>query len=68
MQQQTIQILPVSHHLTESEKEALSHAISDRLMEVEGWQQDENGRILNAKKRVIFKIGFVTAIRKILSS
>jgi hypothetical protein len=67
-QQQTIQILPTSHGLTESEKEALRHAISDKLMEVEGWQQDENGRILNAKKRVIFKIGYVSAIRKILGS
>jgi len=64
--QQSIQILPASYSLTESEKEALTHAISDRLMEVEGWQQDENGRILNSKKRVIFKIGFVSAIRKIL--
>jgi hypothetical protein len=68
VQQQTIQILPASHGLTESEKEALRHAISDRLMEVEGWQQDESGRILNSKKRVIFKIGFVSAIRKILGT
>ncbi|WP_218002790.1 gamma-mobile-trio protein GmtX [Paraburkholderia oxyphila] len=68
VQQQAIQILPPSHGLTESEKEALRHAISDKLMEVEGWQQDENGRILNSKGRAIFKIGFVSAIRKILGS
>ncbi|MFL9881699.1 gamma-mobile-trio protein GmtX [Paraburkholderia agricolaris] len=68
VQQQSIQILPASHGLTESEKEALRHAISDRLMEFEGWHQDESGRILNSKKRMIFKIGFVSAIRKILGT
>ena len=35
-------------------------------MQEEGWQQDDHGRVINAKGRVIFKVGFATAIRKIL--
>lgn len=64
---QEIIILPASTGLTDSEKEALRHAISDKLLEDEGWERDNGGRILSAKtKRVIFKIGFVSAIRKML--
>lgn len=63
---ETIQILPVSTGLTDSEKEALRHAISDILMQDEGWTPDDHGRIRNAKGRVIYKVGYVTAIRKII--
>jgi len=61
-----IQILPASTGLTDSEKEALRHAISDKLMQDEGWSQDEYGRILNDKQRPIYKVGYVTAIRMII--
>lgn len=61
-----IQILPASTGLTDTEKDALRHAISDKLMQEEGWSQDDHGRVLNAKGRAIFKVGFVTAIRKIV--
>lgn len=65
--QQAIMILPASTGLTASEKEALRHAISDTLLEDEGWERDNGGRILSAKtKRVIFKVGFLSAIRKML--
>lgn len=64
---ETIQILPASTGLTDTEIEALRHAISDKLMQEEGWTQDNHGRILNPKGRPIFKVGFVTAIRKIIS-
>lgn len=64
---ETIQILPASTGLTDSEKDALRHAISASFLEDEGWEQDPNGRILSRKtKRVIFKVGFATAIRKVL--
>lgn len=62
----TIQILPASAGLTDSEKEALRHAISDKLMQDEGWTQDDHGRVLNARGRAIHKVGYVTAIRKII--
>ena len=62
-----IEILPASSYaLTDEEKEALRHAISDGLFQEEGWSQDDRGRILNAKRRPIFRIGYVNAIRKIV--
>jgi hypothetical protein len=63
---EAIQILPASMGFTESEKEALRHSISDRLMQDEGWTQDDHGRILNSKGRSIYKVGYMTAIRKML--
>lgn len=65
--QATIQVLPASTGLTDTEMEALRHAISDKLMQEEGWKQDDHGRILSAKGSSIFKVGFVTAIRKIIA-
>jgi len=67
-QTETVQILPASFGLTASEKEALDHAISHKLMKDEGWSIDAYGRILNEKGRAIFKPGFATAIRKILGT
>lgn len=52
--------------LTDTEKEALRHAISLKLLKEEGWKEDKYGRILTDKGTQIFKIGFSTAIRKIL--
>lgn len=63
---ESTQILPALTGLTDSEKEALRHAISERLLKDEGWSCDERGRIINDKGREIFKVGFATAIRKIL--
>ena len=63
---EAIQILLASSGLTDSEKTALRHAISDELMTHEGWTKDDHGRILNAKGRPIFKVGFVSALWKIL--
>jgi hypothetical protein len=63
--QQPIIILPTTA-LTDSEKEALRHAISEKLLEDEGWVTDESGRIMNQHGRVILKVGFISAIRKML--
>lgn len=63
---ETIQILSASTGFTESEKEALSDAISEKHLQDEGWVEDGYGRILNSKGRLIFKVGFTTAIRKII--
>lgn len=62
----TIQILPAFTGLTDSETQALKHAISEKFMLDEGWTQDDYGRVLNAKGRAIYKVGYVTAIRKIV--
>lgn len=61
-------VLPKFDGLTDTEKLALHHSISDRLLQDEGWHLDESGRILSDRGRVIFKIGFRSAIRKILAS
>ena len=62
----TGEYLPADVGLTESEKEALRHAISEKLLIDERWKEDKHGRILTDKGSPIFKIGFATAIRKIL--
>ncbi|WPC68317.1 gamma-mobile-trio protein GmtX [Rhodoferax ferrireducens] len=62
----TIQILPAFTGLTESETQALQHAISEKFMLDEGWTQDDYGRVLNTKGRAIYKVGYATAIRKII--
>lgn len=64
--QEITQCLSTSQGLTDSEKAALRHAISDQIMQDEGWKTDEHGRILTANGRTIFKIGFVSAIWKII--
>lgn len=63
---ESIQILPASFGLYPSEIEALRHAVSDRTRKDEGWSFDAEGRVLSDVGRVIFKAGYVSAIRKIL--
>lgn len=62
-----IQVVPVFRELTTTEKAALRHAVSDDIMKTEGWVADQSGRIVNTKGRVIFKAGFVSAMKKIVS-
>lgn len=60
-------ILPLSS-LMPLEVEALRHAISDDLMKNMGWAVDpKTGRVSKAG-HVIFRAGFVTAIKKVLDS
>lgn len=54
-----------SRKLTNTEIEALRHAISDELMKSQDWTTDERGRVEKNGIR-IFKPGFITAIKKIL--
>lgn len=54
----------LSSNLTPTEISALEHAISDELMEQEGWSIEPSGRIVNSLGRTIFMAGFATAIRK----
>ena len=58
--------LPADFGLTDTEKEALRHAISLKLLKEEGWKEDKHGRIITDKGSPIFRIGFANAIRKIL--
>ncbi|MDP1688171.1 gamma-mobile-trio protein GmtX [Hydrogenophaga sp.] len=63
-----VEILPPARALTKTEIEALTHAISEAHMLDEGWTVDGHGRVLNAKGRTLFKVGYLTAIQKILRS
>ena len=63
---ETVQILPASYGLYPTEIEALRHAVSAKFLEDEGWATDAEGRVFSETKRVIYKPGYVTAIRKII--
>ncbi len=65
--QQTVDVLPPFIDLTDSEIEALTHAISDKLMKTEGWKVEANGRVKNVSGRTLYRAGYITAIKKILS-
>lgn len=64
--QPPVQVLPASTDLFPSEIEALRHAVSVRVLKDEGWTTDAEGRVINEAGRVIFKPGYVSAIRKII--
>lgn len=60
-------VIRASFGLSEVEKEALEHAISEQHLADEGWEADEYGRVVSTRtKRTVFKVGFVEAIRKVL--
>ncbi len=57
--------------LSTLEREALEHSISSELWSSESWQEEKNGRVVKSlgegRTRTIFKPGFVTAVKTILS-
>ena len=63
---EAVEILPASTGLYPSEIDALRHAVSDRVLKDEGWTTDAEGRVINEVGRVVYKPGYVSAIRKIL--
>ena len=63
----SVEIFPPTYNLLPSEIEALKHAISKDLLDDQGWTPDDQGRIKH-KGRTVFKVGYVTAIKKVLSS
>lgn len=54
--------------LTDTELDSLKDAISDEVMEREGWIKERNGRVKSQSGMAVFKIGFVNAIKKILEN
>jgi len=67
-EERSIEVLPsLSGILTESEKRALSYAISDECMENHNWQATQAGQVKDMDYNTeIFPRGFVTGLRKIL--
>jgi hypothetical protein len=66
-QGQVVQVMS-SVGLSETEKQALSQAISESFLGQEGWSEGPDGEIWNARGRKLFDIGFANAIRKVLKS
>ncbi len=62
-----VEILPLMSNLLPSEITALQHAISDEFLKEQGWTTDGQGRI-KYKEHSIYKAGYVTAIKKVLST
>lgn len=66
-QGQVVQIMS-NVGLSDTEKQALAQVISPEFLQQEGWSEGLNGEILNRNGRKLFDIGFVHAVRKVLSS
>jgi hypothetical protein len=64
---QVIQVMS-SAGLSDTEKQALSRAISAEFLAQEGWSEGMNGEILNTRGRKLFDIGFTNAVKKALMS
>lgn len=61
-----IDAVPKLNNILPSEIDALQHAISDDFLKGQGWSTDAQGRI-KYKNIAIYKPGYVTAIKKIIS-
>lgn len=64
---QVVQVLDEKARLSETEIQALSRAISPDFLDEEGWTVGPYGEIFNTRGRKVFDIGFVNAIKKILT-
>lgn len=64
---QVMQVLAPLADLTVSEIAALRKAISPVFLSQEGWREGPHGEIVNAKGRILFDVGFATAVRKLLA-
>lgn len=62
-----VEVLQPAFNLLPSEAQALEHAISEDNLKEQGWVADAQGRIKH-KGRIVFKIGFVSAINRVLKN
>lgn len=62
----SVAILEIKAQLTESERDALTKAISNEFLDQEGWKEGAYGEITNRSNRIVYDVGYVTGIRKIL--
>lgn len=64
---QSIEVLPALNDIfLPSEIEALKDAIDKKKMEFRGLTPSESGAVKDENGRILFKTGFIFAIRKIL--
>ena len=67
LQTSGIELITQFEQLLPTELSALEHAVSDEFISYQGWTVDAQGRVKN-KGMQLYKAGYVTAIKKILSS
>jgi len=66
--EQPVELLPsLAGVLNDAEREALEHAISEKLLTERGWRAFENGRVKDENNRHLYKPGYLLAIKKILT-
>lgn len=58
--------LSMVSRLTKAERTALQQAITPEFLQSEGWHESEHGQITNDRGRTIYRLGYVTAMRKVL--
>lgn len=61
------ELLPSAKSLTTSEIAALREAISLEKLADEGWSIDGQGFVVNESKRRIYGVGYISALRKVIS-
>lgn len=61
-------IIEIGAQLTDSERNALSRALSKEFLADQGWSIGQDGEVFTTTGRTLFEPGFVTAIRKVLGN
>lgn len=61
-----VAILTMAAQLTPSERDALRKAVAPEFLAEQGWQEGSHGEIRNDRGRMLFDVGYASAIRKVL--
>lgn len=64
----TGELLPSAKQLTDSEMAALREAISPEKLADEGWSIDAQGFVISDSGRRIYRVGYVSAIKKLIAA
>lgn len=62
----SVPVLMMNAQLTDSERRALTLAISPDFLADQGWHEGSHGEIVTDGGRTVFDVGFARAIRKVL--
>ncbi len=55
-------------NIVDTEMEALKHAVDKEELESQGFKITSRGSVLNKNGKIVFKRGFITAIKKVIES
>lgn len=65
---QPVTVLAMAAQLTPSERDALQKAVSADYLDERGLREGSHGEVVNERGRVVFEVGFIRAVRKVLGS